>query len=469
MQRANLCRIARGLLATAVSAFALGAAGRAVHAQEEELVFERDPTPKLFVTDFAWYRPNLKADGGVEPRSLACANARPLRALGEITATDYLSSDGYYGEKYKRFKSYGVDGIAYLVTDRVPDSFEGANTLQLAELATAAGLDFFAYYDLFINTTKTSRLFLCLPGGKCRASARQERVPSYNMAARPQLYDQLRDDFEAIARHLVVPHMDGGGPGYLMLEDVDGRRVLDEAGLPRPVIAITIAREFSDGKANLRRIGELMEELTGAFRALGVGKPALVLDVIFWVTPRAPDFDHPYDPDLLEAFGDYAVAITRYGFFDSYRGGLKGITNDGPRPPIAVWGRYLNQHYRLTRDALAADRHALMIWPAAQTQLEAGAPDVPGCPDRGIELSYHLRSAEDWRTMLSRVLVNGWRPVPAEGAPLKTLALVTNAGEWYEAGAIDFTGPDASGECSFPFHWCESLLEVVKDEDLYRE
>jgi hypothetical protein len=38
------------------------------------------------------------------------------------------------------------------------------------------------------------------------------------------------------------------------------------------VIAITIARDFSDGTANLRRIGELMEELTVTFRALGFGK-----------------------------------------------------------------------------------------------------------------------------------------------------------------------------------------------------
>lgn len=466
--RAGKPRISQlGCVSALVWALSVGGGWGAVAAQDDELVFERDPRPKLFVTDFAWYRPNTRPNGSVERRSLVCANAQPRRAMGEITATDYVSSDGYYGEKYKRFRSFGVDGLAFVLTDRLPDSYEGANFMQLADLAKDAGLDFFVYYDLFVNTVKTSQLFLCLPAGRCRASDDQERVPSYNMAARPRLYAQLRDDFVAIARHLVAPHMESGGPGYLMLEDADGERVLDELGLPRPVIALTIAREFSDGGGNLRRIGELMDELAAEFHALGVGRPALVLDVIFWVTPRGPIFDYPYHPDLLTAFGDSAVAITRYGFFDAFRGGLMGITNDGPRPPIAVWGKYLNRHYGVTRDALAADGHALMVWPAAQTQIETRAPE--GCQDRGIGLSYLLRSAEDWRTMLSRILASAYRPRPSQGAPLQTVALVTNAGEWYEAGAIDLTRPDESGECSFPFNWCDSLLQVVRDEDLYRE
>lgn len=434
---------------------------------QDEVTLARDPRPKLFVTDFSWYYPNWRPNGRVEPASLACARAQPRRAFGEITATDYLSSDGYYGEKYKRFRNFGIDGIAFLVTDRIPDSFAGENVVQLAQLATAAGLDFFAYYDLFVNTAKTSRLYLCLPGGRCRPPAGRERVPSYNMAARPRLYDQLREDFESIARHLVVPHMDGEGAGYLMLEDTTGARVLDEEGLPRPVIAVTIAREFSDGSGNLRRIGELMDELTEVYRGLGLGKPALVLDVIFWVTPRAPVFEHPYDPEILEAFGDHAVAITWYGFFDPFRGGLKSITNDGPRPPIAVWGKYLNQHYRKTREALQADGFPLMIWPGGQTQIDTRPPDVEGCRERDLDVVFHLRGAGDWRTMLRRVLANGWRPPRADGPPLQTVALVTNAGEWYEAGAVDLTPPDRFGQCSFPYNWCDALLQVIREEDRY--
>jgi hypothetical protein len=458
---------ARALLPAFVLALWTVGPGSGVVLAQDAVTLERDPRPKLFVTDFAWYRPNQRPDGGVEAASLACARAQPRRAFGDVTATDYLSSDGYYGEKYKRFKSHGIDGIAFLVTDRIPDSFDGGNVVQLAQLAAAADLDFFAYYDLFVNTAKTSGLYLCLGGGGCRVPPRGERVPFYNLASRPRLYDQLREDFESIARHLVVPHMDAEGAGYLMLEDVDGARVLDEAGLPRPVIAITIAREFSDKKASLRRLGELMDELTEVYRGLGLGKPALVLDVIFWVTPRAQAFEHPYDADLLEAFGDHAVAVTWYGFIDPFRGDLRGITNDGPRPPMAVWARHLNQHYRLTRDALAADGFPLMIWPGGQTQIDTRVADVEGCRDRGLGIFYHLRSAEDWRTMLTRVLANAWRPPRADGPPLQTVALVTNAGEWYEIGAIDFTGPDRDGQCSFPYNWCEALLRVIREEDPY--
>jgi hypothetical protein len=69
--------------------------------------------------------------------------------------------------------------------------------------------------------------------------------------------------------------------------------------------------------------------------------------------------------------------------------------------------------------------------------------------------------------MLTRVLANAWRPPRADGPPLQTVALVTNAGEWYEIGAIDFTGPDRDGQCSFPYNWCEALLRVIREEDPY--
>lgn len=192
-----------------------------------------------------------------------------------------------------------------------------------------------------------------------------------------------------------------------------------------------------------------------------------MLDVIFWVSPRAPALEDPYDPDLLEAFGNHAVAVTWYGFFDSFRGGLKNITNGGPRPPIAVWGKYLNQQYRTTRQALEADRLPLMIWPGGQTQIDTRPANVEGCRSNGPGVVYHLRSAEDWRTMLTRVLANAWRPDRGEAPPLQTVALITNAGEWYEVGALDLTGTDRFGRCSFPYHWCDKLLQVIREEDPY--
>lgn len=435
-------------------------------AAQEGLAFERDPRPKLFVTDFTWYYPNRQDDGAVDARSLACTPTVPRLAFGEITATDYLSSDGYYGGKYRRFKDYGVDGIAFVVTDRIPDSIEGANLVQAADLAAAAGLEFFAYYDIFSTAVKESAMVLCLRGGKCALRPGDERVPAYNLAARPRLYEQLRDDFEAIARHLVQPHMSAGGGGYLMLEDASGERVLDEEGLPRPVITLYIARTLSDNRGNLRRIDELMDEVTDVFRSYGIGRPAMVLDVIFWVTPSEEDLESPYDPAIVDAFGDSAVAVTWYGFFDVFRGNRKHISNDGPRPPMEVWAKYLNQQYVRTRDALADNGQPLMLWPAGQTQIDTRDVAVEGCRRRNLNVVYHLRSADDWRAMLSRVVNNAWRPRGDE-RPLQTVALVTNAGEWFEMGAIDVTRPDRFGECSFPFHWCESLLEVVREEDRY--
>lgn len=434
---------------------------------QEALSFERDPSPKLFVTDFTWYHANERANGGVDPRSLACTRAQPRRAAGEIATTDYLSSDGYYGGKYRRFKSHGIDGVAFVVTDRVPDSFDGGNTVQAAELAIEAGLDFFAYYDLFVTTAKESRLVLCTPGSKCPLGPGAERIPAYNLNTRPRIYDQLLEDFERIAVHMIQPHMAGEGAsaGYLMLEDENGNRVLDEMGLPRPVIALYIARTLADKSANFAKIGQLMDEVTDIFRSLGLGKPAMVLDVIFWVTPTAEILDTPYDPEIVEAFGDHAVAITWYGFFDTFRGGLKNITNDGPRPPMEVWAKYLNQQYQRARDLLVASEQPLMIWPGGQTQIDTRDIQVDGCRRRGINVVYHLRSAEDWRAMLTRMLSNGWRPQVSGQAPLQTLSIITNAGEWFESGGVDFTRPDKAGECGFPFNWCESLLQVIREED----
>jgi hypothetical protein len=456
--------------ATLFVAIAFTAIPPATRAQTSEAL-EIDPRPKIFVTDFTWYRPNEKADGSLDEGSLACARAQPRRALGNITATDYLSSEGYYGEKYKRYKRRGVDGIAFLMTDRVPDSFAGSNLVAVSGLAKEAGLQFFAYYDLFVRSAKESKLILCLPGSQCRLPTGTQRIPSFNINASPQLYEQLRNDFRSLAEHVIVPHMDpveGGeadGGGYLMLEDADGQRVVDEEGLPRPVIALYIARELSDKPASQTRLGELMAEVTEIFRGFGLGRPAMVLDVLFWATRTEENLDLTYDAEIVEAFGESAVAITWYSFFDPYRGGLKNITNDGPRPPISVWGKFLHQRYTQAREEMAANGHELMLWPGAQTQMDTRVADVKGCQQRSVEIAYHLRDREDWRTMLDRAYRNTARPT--SGTPLQTMVIVTNAGEWREVGALDYTHRDSSGECSYPYNWCTDLLDVIAEEDRY--
>jgi len=446
-----------------VTAFFLG---NAVASAQGAVELGIDPHPKLFVTDFTWYYPNQREDGSVHPQSLACTRAAPRRAFGEITATDYLSSAGYYGEKYRRFKSRGVDGIAFMMTGRIPDSFEGSNLVQATYLAKEAGLQFFAYYDLFVRTARESGLVLCLPGSQCQTPAGTERVPSYHLAAYPRLYDQLRDDFVSLAEHVILPHMDEAGGGYLMLEDADGRRVLDEQGLPRPVLAIYIARELAVGPASLRRLGELMEEVTGVYRGLGLGRPAMVLDVLFWATRSADTIELTYDPRIVEAFGESVVAITWYSFFDTYRGALNHVTNDGKRPPVEVWGKMLHQRYFEAREEMVTNGHELMLWPGVQTQIDTRAPTKKGCRQRSVEVVYHLRDREDWRAMLERGYRNAARPVTS-GTPLQTVVVVANAGEWFEIGALDYTHMDRSGKCSFPYHWCTALLDVIDEEDRY--
>lgn len=456
------------LITPVVSVLALSLAAQAP--AQDSVVLERDPQPKLFVTDFPWYEPNTNENGKTRQKSLACTRAVPRRAMGEITSTDYLSSDGYFGGKYKRFKSRGVDGIAFVVTDRIPDSFAGGNALATAALAAEADLDFFAYYDLFINTAKTSRMTLCLPGSTCPLTPGQQRIPRYNINTRPQIYDQLLEDFSNIAEHMIVPHMDEepGRGGYLMLEDANGNRVLDENGLPRPILAIYIARTFADAAGNIKRLGELMDEVTAVWNGFGLGRPAMVLDVLFWVTPSEDPIDVAYDPQIVDAFGDYAVAITWYSFFDTFQGGLRAITNDGPRPPMSVWGKHLNQHYHQTRDEMVANGHNLMLWPGVSTQIDTRTAENPGCRPRGVNVVYHLRDAEDWRTMLTRGLVNASRPVIDGEAPLQSLVIVANAGEWFEIGGLDYTPPNPrGGGCTFPFNWCEALLDVVEEEDLF--
>ncbi len=440
---------------------------------QDEAAWDRDPRPKTFVTDFTWYRPNENARGDAEPASLACTRAAPRRAFGEIASSDYLSSEGYYADKYRRFKRHGVDGIAYLVSDAIPDSFAGGNLVSAASLAAERGLDLFAYYDLLVTSANQSGLFLCQPGN-CKNTPTRRAVVDYNINTRPQLYAQIRDAFLDIADYLILPHLDAAmdpgseAGGYVLLEDSNGELVLDEEGLPRPVIAIYVAREFSDKPANLSRLGQLMVEVTDAYRLRGLGKPALVLDVIFWATPTAENIDTPFDPEIVAAFGDHAVAVTWYSFYDAYRAGHFGITNDGARPPMDVWAKKLNQQYFATRDLLQEEEQDLMIWPGVSTQIDTRRAEH--CRPRGTEVVYHLRSLDDWRTMLDRGLRHTWRPAdlrPNGEAPLQTLLLVNNAGEWLEIGALDYTHADSTGQCSFPYNWCTGLLDVLTEADRY--
>ena len=455
-----------GLAARLVALLSLAFLLLAGAAASQEVVLTRDPAPKTFVTDFTWYRPNVGGNGGYLPSSIACTLSQPRRAFGEITAADYGSSGGYYADKYRRFRRYGIDGVALVITDKVPGSFAGDNAVTAGGLAVEAGLDFFAYYDLAVTSALESKLILCLAGNPCPLRDGQERIRWFNLVRYPELYQQIRDDLQGIGELMVQPHLDAeAAGGYYMLEDADGNRVLDEEGLPRPVIAIFIAREFADRPANALLLRELLTEVTDHYRSLGIGKPALVLDVLFWATPRAPDLDDTFDPDILEAFSDWAVAVTWYSFFDVYQAEVNyGIFNDGPRPPMVQWARQLRKKYLQARVELMEQGFPLMMWPGAATQIDSRQRDRPGCGRNLHPVVYHLRSEDDWRFMLRKMREQAWRPAPAAGPPLQSVLLVNNGGEWLETGAIDVSTWDSSGRCAFPYNWCRSLLEVIREE-----
>jgi len=452
-------------LLTLVMSAALGAA--ALQAQDSELVVQLDRRPKLFVTDFSWYTPNRDSRGRLSQRGLACTRAKPRAAQGELTGTDYLSSGGYYGRKYDRLRAHGVDGVAFVVTDRVPDSFEGSNLEVLAGQAVEARIDFFAYYDLFVTTARESKLVLC-PFPPCSVNSGQRRVINFDLARDGAFAEQLRRDFRDIAETLILPYMDPQrAGGYAFLEDANGHRVLDEIGLPRPILGIYIAREFADRPRNADALRAWLEELTATYRGFGIGRPAFMLDMIFWGTRTEDNVNASYDPDIVEVFGQNAVALTWYSFFDNFRARGFRISNDGPQPPMQQWAQRIHQRYRQTRRELIANRQPLMIWPGVTSQIDTRRADLPGCATRDIEVIYNLRGVADWRRMLRSGYNNTWRPIIEGDTPLQTLVVVSNAGEWFEAGGIDHTAPDRSGRCSYPYNWCNALLEEMRAADRF--
>ncbi len=396
----------------------------------QDIQLQRDRQPKTFVTDFSWYQPNMRDDGRINPSSLACTRAAPRRAQGEITATDYLSSGGYYGRKYQRFANAGVDGIAFVVTGDVPGSFSGDNMIAQAGYAVDAGLEIVAYYDTLVTTANGSGLLLCPPGAFCNAGPNRRRIHSFDLDRYPEMAEQMRRDFRGIAENLILPNMNATGGRYSMLEDAEGNRVLDEQGLPRPILTLYLVREFNPRVRNQRAIAAWLEEVTGDFRAMGIGRPALVLDMLFWGNRSNDDRELSFDPDIIEGFRDYAVALTWYGFFDDFRAQGFGISNSGGSP-MRGWARELNRHFRkVVRKEIEGGDIPLMIWPGTSTQIDTRPKEAEGCRERGVEVVYHARNQGDWRAMRSS------KAAAVSAASRSPLARMTMAWLYWSAGTV---------------------------------
>ena len=233
--------------------------------------------PLIAHTIYTWYTRESFAKAAVQPLEM-------------------FSSDDteHYRAMFSQLRANGVDAIAGVLTGRpderrpdgspLPTAYQADNLLRVIPLVGAAGMKFFIYYDTAIRSYWKTGL----------ATGELD-------VANPRLRRQIVDDFAWIADEVVKTHLDD----YLFLQTQDGRPVLDEAGLQRPVIAIYIARALhsSTGLAALGRV--MNDELAGLFHRRGLGRPALVLDAVYWGGTT-------FDSDLVAAFGANAVALTSF-------------------------------------------------------------------------------------------------------------------------------------------------------------
>ncbi len=289
--------------------------------------------PLIAHTLYTWYT----------ERSFDKATVQPL--------TRFRSDDpDYYRRHFSLLRANGVDLVAGVLTGvprergpngrPLPTSYQAENLLRLLPLVGSAGMKLFIYYDLAIRSYWKSGLS-------------RGQLDLRNAALRRQILG----DFEWIADEIVARHEDE----YLFLQTTSGRYVLDEEGLRRPVIAIYLVRSLKDA-AGFPEVARLFNrELAQVFRRKGLGRPALVLDVVFWG-------GRTFNPELVRAFGASAVALTSFC----------PVT---PRPDVASLGDWVPLFRGLyaqaagelaalaRRDPRAA---ALQFWPGVMPNFEKG-------------------------------------------------------------------------------------------------
>lgn len=233
--------------------------------------------PLVTHTLYTWY---TKA-------SLAHASVSPLETF---------SSDDpeHYRRLFSLLRANGVDVLAGVLTGlpgekdargrALPTSYQAENYQRVVPLIGSAGMKTMVYYDLAIRSWWKNHL------SRAQLDMRN-----------PALRQQILADLGWVADNLVLPNQDG----YLFLQHVDGTPVLDEQGLPRPVIALYLVRALHDdaGFPNVRATFD--RELAAAFHARGLGRPALILDVVFWG-------GRTFDAGLVSAFGPSAAALTSF-------------------------------------------------------------------------------------------------------------------------------------------------------------
>jgi len=338
--------------------------------------------PLIAHTLYTWYT----------EQSFANASVRPL----EIFRSD---DPEYYRRYFSQLRANGVDVIAGVLTGLpdergtdgkpLPTSYQARNLVRILPIIGSAGMKFFIYYDLGIRSF-----------WKCGLDRGELDL------RKPELRRQLLGDFEWIADKVVKEQEDG----YLFLQTASGEPVLDEDGFQRPVIAIYIARAFKDdpGFPNVRQI--LDREITGMFHRKGLGRPALILDTIFWGR-RA------FDSSLVAAFGANAAALTAFC----------PVTKRDDVHKLADWVPLFDRLYAsaaaelsdsVSRGELDA---TLQIWPGIMPNFETRT-----------DKSSRISGLQDWEAML-RMGLKATRSLASVGKddPIRAMTVVYSD-EYYE-------------------------------------
>lgn len=396
-----------------------------------------EPDPLVWTTLFTWYT----------EESFRCAAVQPLG--GPFRSDD----EAYYREYFGLLRAHGVDVVAGVVTgfatEDLPGSWAARNLLRAIPLMKDAGLRHVPYYDLAIRSYWRSGV----------------TVKEMNLDRHPLLARQLVSDFAAIADHFIFP-VDGVHHGserivapweadiyrstQLYLEDRDGRLILDEVnGRPRPVIGLYLSRVLLDDSdfATLRRVFD--HDIPQVFHQRGLGRPALVLDELWWGTL--------FNERRVAAFGSTAVALTAFGPVSS---GLGPTT-------IGEWAEAFADLYALSLEKLqrlaAQGGHlaGLSIWPGVLHNFDKRA--YGNCDGRRHH-AYPALAPDQWETMLRNGLdaVVAVTAVGSAGSRPARGALVWYTDEYFE-GLATCAAPNEYGTFSYPnHHGCDPLEALVR-------
>ncbi|MDX1502271.1 MAG: hypothetical protein R3325_07895 [Thermoanaerobaculia bacterium] len=411
--------------------------------------------PKLVFLNYFWYK----------PEEFQCNMLVP--SDGPVDSND-SGFNGYYHRRFKRLERHGVDVLGLVLTgfDRPDPDVDGnvvgtwrhgRNLQKAAFLAGDVGLPFFVYYDLAVRMSSMQKLCKTpAPASQYRCRNPQHTPVDIYDLRKASIYHQIRRDLLRIKDDLILPFVNG----YYMLENEAGQRILDD-GLPRPVIGIYISRELV---AN-NRINRLLDFVVRKYREDGLGRPAFVLDNIFW--------DDPVHRDVVERFGDTAVALTSFFPVNQPVATERGVTR------MLEWVPHLRKLYSDAGEALLADPdlHALQVWPGVASMFDNRQTRTASCvgfqDPLTPQMRWHLHGKEDWRALLNMAYESTYRVQRgcAEGSDgeLPVQSLVINyENEFRESAVTDCVRKTSDGRISYPFHFACELLRVAREEDRWR-